>query len=191
MSYASQKGYKGEREVAEFLTNVFKQWGFKFMRIGGTEKNKKIFAGDVVLDYRTDKEQNCVLRDYYIEVKKQGIFAGDVVLDYRTDKEQNCVLRDYYIEVKKQGKPNVFADYEKAKDDAEYWNKKGAIMFVIKSEKGKFDNKKIVVLDWQIFAQLVIKSEKGKFDNKKIVVLDWQIFAQLIKDLQYYYDPNK
>lgn len=135
MSYASQKGYKGEREVAEFLTNVFKQWGFKFMRIGGTEKNKKIFAGDVVLDYRTDKEQNCVLRDYYIEVKKQG-------------------------------KPNVFADYEKAKDDAEYWNKKGAIMFVI-------------------------KSEKGKFDNKKIVVLDWEIFAQLIKDLQYYYDPNK
>lgn len=72
MSYNSYKGYKGEKEVAEFLTNTFKEFGYKFVRVGGTERNKKFLAGDVVLDYNTDPDNICVLRPYFIEVKKHS-----------------------------------------------------------------------------------------------------------------------
>lgn len=131
MSYNTYKGYKGEIEVAEFLNKVFKEFGYKFVRVGGTEKNKKFLAGDVVLDYRTDPQEICVLRPYYIEVKKHS-------------------------------RPEVFNAAQKAKDDAESWNKLGYILFITKSPKGEY-----------------VKPQR-------IVVMEWETFGQIIKDFQCY-----
>lgn len=71
MSYASEKGANGEREAAGYFSDVFAPQGYKFVRIGGAERNKKFLHGDVVLDHRTDKDSRCFLRDYFIEVKKR------------------------------------------------------------------------------------------------------------------------
>lgn len=135
MSYNSYKGYKGEKEVAEFLSHTLKDFGYKFVRIGGTEKNKKFLAGDVVLDYRTDPENRCVLRPYYLEVKKQS-------------------------------RPDIFNSAQKAKDDAEAWNKLGYILFIIKSPKGEYVR------------------------PQKLVVMEWETFGQIIKDLQFYEEQS-
>jgi len=139
MSYETAKGSSGEREVAEFLTNLFKDFGFKFVRVGGAEKNKKILAGDVVLDYRTDPNRICVLRNYYLEVKKQA-------------------------------RPNIWADARKAQDDAEWWGKRGYILFSIKSAKGEHIN---------------------QYNAEKLITMSWQTFSNLIKDLQNFYGSQE
>lgn len=71
MSYSTSKGGDGERECSEFLNEVFKEFGFKFFRVGGAERWKRTLAGDVVLDAKTDPNGLCVLKPYYIEVKKR------------------------------------------------------------------------------------------------------------------------
>ena len=72
MAYANAKGSDGEREFAGFLTSVLASYGFKFVRIGNTEKGKKLLHGDVILDYRTDPKELCFLRNYFLEAKKRG-----------------------------------------------------------------------------------------------------------------------
>ncbi len=72
MSKASYKGYKGEVEFAELLIDIFKNWNYEFVRRGGQERFKKIHAGDVVLDPRTDKNEKCFLRNYFLEAKKHA-----------------------------------------------------------------------------------------------------------------------
>lgn len=72
MSYASAKGSDGEREFAEFLTNALGRFGYGFVRIGNAEKNKKLSNGDVIIRPGTDRNSNCFLKDYFLEVKKQA-----------------------------------------------------------------------------------------------------------------------
>ena len=72
MSYASRKGYDGEVEMASYLNQVFSPFKFRFVRIGGIERNKKMLVGDVVLDHRTDPKELCFLRQYFLEAKKRS-----------------------------------------------------------------------------------------------------------------------
>ena len=72
MSYATKKGYDGEVELAEFLTDIFSQQGFEWFRVGGVERNKQTLAGDVCLKDSTDPDRECVLRDYLFDAKKQA-----------------------------------------------------------------------------------------------------------------------
>jgi hypothetical protein len=72
MSYASKKGWQGQNEVKDFLESIFKEFGFKFYNVTGSEKNKKVMAGDVVLDFKSDPDNLCLLEPYFLEAKKQG-----------------------------------------------------------------------------------------------------------------------
>lgn len=72
MSYSGSKGAGGEREWAEFLSVTFKEFGHRFIRIGNTEKNKKLSNGDVIVDPRAPKGRGNVLHDYFLEVKTRA-----------------------------------------------------------------------------------------------------------------------
>ena len=126
MSYATQKGYHGEVEVADFLSKTFSYSGFQFMRVGGPERAKRVFAGDVVLNPKTSKDH------------------GD-----------GCILKDYFIEVKRQGHINFWGDTDKARDDAKWHGKRGYILFALLHSKGEHAAKKLVAMDWSVFASIM------------------------------------
>lgn len=103
MSYASEKGAAGEREFASFLNNVFHDHGFSFMRIGGTERNKKVLHGDVVLDTRTDKNGFCVLKHYFLEAKKRKTINLWDVLEQTEKKADELYKHGSIIYAIRQG----------------------------------------------------------------------------------------
>jgi hypothetical protein len=72
MSYASKKGWQGQKEFKDFLDKLFEPQGFQFISITGSEKNKKLAAGDVIIRQNTDPHNLCVLSDYFLEAKKQA-----------------------------------------------------------------------------------------------------------------------
>lgn len=72
MSYSSKKGLDGQYELRNFLNELFANYGYEFISISGSEKTKKLAAGDVILKERTDPERLCVLSDYFLEAKKQA-----------------------------------------------------------------------------------------------------------------------
>jgi hypothetical protein len=129
MSYSSSKGYDGEVQVADFLSKTFAYSNYQFMRVGGPERAKKVFAGDVVINPSTSK-----------------------------DRGEGCILKDYFIEVKKQGHINFWADTDKARDDAKWAGKRGYILFAILSERGVHTGvapKRLVAMDWSTFASII------------------------------------
>lgn len=64
MAYANRKGKKAEIESAKFYSKIT---GFKVVRVGNVEKNKKIMHGDNVVI--NDPDRKCVLSDYFLETK--------------------------------------------------------------------------------------------------------------------------
>lgn len=127
MAYANRKGYEGEKETEAFLNSFLSPLGFKFMRVGGTERNKRVFAGDVVLNPRA------------------------------TSSKTPCVLSDYFLEVKKRGTIDIWGTTDKAREDAEWWGKRGYILFATLQRKGEVGKggKKLVVMDQSTFERLV------------------------------------
>lgn len=67
MSYASHKGYIGERNLEAYLDSVFKEFGYTFERRGGQERFKKTQAGDVV-----PVKKGCLLDNYFLESKRKA-----------------------------------------------------------------------------------------------------------------------
>lgn len=135
MSYATKKGYDGEKEVERLLTGALDPFGFVFMRMGGTERNKKIIGGDVALNV--------------IESGKKGRLAGD------------CVISPYYLEVKKRASINIPMVLEKAERDAALWGKRGAIVFCIFQPKGK-RGKRSVVCSFEVFKEIIAYAQQGR-----------------------------
>jgi hypothetical protein len=76
MSYASKKGYEGQYELRDLLNDALEEFGYRFASIGGTERSKKLLAGDVVLLKASDPHNQCLLNDYYLEAKKHA--SGNV-----------------------------------------------------------------------------------------------------------------
>jgi hypothetical protein len=73
MAYANKKGYDGEVEFAKLLTDAHIGVGdFKFVRVGGVEKFKKVNAGDVVIIPSSDPYNLSFLRNYFLEAKKRS-----------------------------------------------------------------------------------------------------------------------
>jgi hypothetical protein len=70
MSYSTKKGYDAEKEIEQFLNSIFEPFGIKWARVGGTERNKKVLAGDVAIV--RGREKQCVLGNYLIEVKRHA-----------------------------------------------------------------------------------------------------------------------
>ena len=66
--YRKQKGANFERFIAQELTELFKEWGFKFYRSPSQER-WKTRSGDVNLLERTDPEGICIMRRYHLEVE--------------------------------------------------------------------------------------------------------------------------
>jgi len=126
MSYASAKGYGGEKEVEEFLDSIFRQFGIEWMRVGGVEKKKRVFPGDVVIDPR------------------------------RSKNGENCVLRGYLIESKKQASVHLWRDADKARDDAAWHGLGKYILFAQLQAKGeKVRGRKLAVMDWDTLGSLL------------------------------------
>lgn len=135
MSYATKKGYDGEKEVERLLTEALAPYGFVFMRMGGVERDKKIAGGDVVLNV--------------IESAANGRLAGE------------CVLAPYYIEVKKKAALSVPSVLEKAEKDAARWQKKAPLVFFILQPKGK-KGKRSVILSFETFKELIAYAQRGR-----------------------------
>lgn len=114
-AYANAKGAAGEREFAEFLTRALAKFGYTFTRVGGVEKSKVIFGGDVILSPKS------------------------------TNRDGDCVVAEYYLESKKHAHPSVYAIFRKAEDDARWWNKKGSISYVTKQARGEKGERIIVM----------------------------------------------
>ena len=87
MSYSTRKGYDGEVEFAEFLTDAMRPYGINFLRIGGTERGKKTLVGDVIVDKRTDPDGNCFLDKYFLESKRH---ASPVISNILEEAEANA-----------------------------------------------------------------------------------------------------
>jgi hypothetical protein len=139
MAYANDKGKAGDYDVRDCLNGAIGEaYGFHFERIGGTERSRKVFAGDVCL----------------------------VAKDCKSPPEE-CVLYPYFIESKKHAHPRVFEDAEKARDDARWHNKKGYILFTQKQAQGeKVRDNKLVCMDWSTFADLLIEIQGYRNDAK-------------------------
>jgi len=104
MGYVNYKGWEGETEFAKYLTDCFKGFKYKLVRIGGQEKNKKLLTGDVILDFRTDKKGKCLLKDYFLEAKKH---ADPNLFAIMKEAEKNASMygkRGAIVYVVKQGK---------------------------------------------------------------------------------------
>ncbi len=95
MGYSNKKGWIGQEEVKTFLENVFSQQGFKFFNVNGSERSKKVLAGDVIIDRKSDKNDECVLNKYFIEVKKMASPSVFSIIDKATDDARWWGLRDY------------------------------------------------------------------------------------------------
>lgn len=68
-------------EAAGYFSDIFSAQGFKFVRIGGPERQKKMLHGDIVLDLRTDDKKKCFVYPYFIEVKKRAKMDAFTVLE--------------------------------------------------------------------------------------------------------------
>lgn len=142
MGYSNDKGKSGEYKVADFLNEIFGEFNYPFIRFGGVEKNKKVFAGDVGLDPRCKNKESCILFPYFIESKKKANI-------------------------------NFWADAQKANDDAQWFNKRGYILFVQKQERGsKVGDRRLAVMSWETFGNIarelqgfIEENNKGR-DNK-------------------------
>ena len=87
MGYAQKKGYENEIEFAGYLDDIFKFDNFKFQRIGNAETNKMTLHGDVIIDSRTDRDEKCFLRRYFLEAK---CHAQPNLFDILTESEKNA-----------------------------------------------------------------------------------------------------
>jgi hypothetical protein len=138
MSYASQKGAIGDYSVMEFLNGIFTQFGFTFKRVGGAERTRKVFAGDVCL------------------VPSQS--ERDVKF---------CVLEPYFIESKRKENPRIFVDAAKARADAKWHGKRGYILFASKQARGsKVGEDEIVVMDRSTLEAILV--ELQGFKNEEL-----------------------
>ena len=132
MSYASAKGRKGQYEVRDFLDNLFKEFGFNFISISGSEKNKKIMAGDVLLNTKSDPYFQCLLGDYFLEVKNQA--QPNIFADLAKAQDDSYSWG-------KRG-PILFAIKQK------------------RGQFGPNASQKVVVMSWKVFA-FIIKELQG------------------------------
>jgi hypothetical protein len=129
MAYNNDKGRAGDYEVADALNQALGKFGFSFRRIGGSERARKVFAGDVCLIARES-----------------------------THDIDACILYPYFIESKKHAHPRVFEDAEKARDDARWHNKKGYILFTQKQAAGeKVGKNKLAVMDWETLMDILVE----------------------------------
>lgn len=127
MSYATHKGYLGEKELESYLTDLFREFGYEFMRVGGVEKQKKVFGGDVVINPRTSKGRG-----------------------------EDCVLQNILLENKRQANIRIWEDAAKARDDARWHGKHGFILFCQLQPKGeKINGRKLAVMDWETLGRLL------------------------------------
>ena len=130
MSYASKKGYRGEEDAAEFFNKLVGPQ-FHVCRIGGIEKRKTVYAGDVSL----------------VGYCKRHNFRA-------TADERDCYLSPYFIEAKNQANPRIWQDLVKAESDARVAQKAGVILYAIKTEKNQ-NGERIVVMRPEILARLL------------------------------------
>ncbi len=127
----------GEIETASFLNERLGNLGFEFIRVGGVEKTKKIFAGDIIVSPRSKKDA------------------------------RECVLFPYFLESKKRATVNFWELSDKARDDADSSGKRGYIMFVQKQAKGeKVRDRKLVVMDWHTLAALLVEIQGYRNEEK-------------------------
>ena len=123
MSYASDKGKIGDYSVQDFLNEIFNTFGYTFKRVGGNERTRKVFAGDICL------------------VPSQS--ENDV---------KACVLEPYFIESKRKENHRIFVDAAKARADAKWHGKRGYILFTSKQARGgKVGEDELVVMDRRTF----------------------------------------
>lgn len=121
MAYAQKKGWDGENEAASFFDSLVHP-NHHVCRIGGVEKAKHVYAGDVCL------VGHC---------KKHGFRAGDL--------DSDSVLYPYFLEVKNQARPNVWSDLAKAEDDASLAGKAGAIGYFIRTPRNTKGERLVVM----------------------------------------------
>jgi len=67
------------------------------------------------------------------EKNKISLF-GDVVIDKTTDRQSKCFLQRYFLEVKNHASPDLWAIMREAEENANKYNKHGAIAYVIKQK---------------------------------------------------------
>lgn len=121
MSYATYKGWSGEDEAAKFFDSLVAP-DHHICRLGGVEKQKHVFAGDVCIVGRCNKHQFFGQKDHH-----------------------DCALDPFFIEVKNQAAPNIWGSMLKAEDDAELANKAGVIGYFIKTPRNTKGERLVVM----------------------------------------------
>ena len=140
MSYATDKGKIGDYDVQEFLNGIFGGFGFTFRRVGGAERTRKVFAGDVCLV--PSQSQNNI---------------------------DACVLTPYFIESKRKENPRIFVDAQKARDDAKWHGKRGYILFASKQARGsKVGENELVVMDRSTFESFMVELQGFREDERSL-----------------------
>lgn len=91
MTKPYQKGRAFEEEKAREITQYFKDFGCKFIRIGGIEKHKITRLGDI-------GGRDC----------------------WKCGHQDYCPLREYFWELEFRDNPQVLRKWKKAMDDAQY-----------------------------------------------------------------------
>jgi hypothetical protein len=127
MAYSNQKGWQGQEEVKIFLEKIFKDFGIQFFNVSGSEKKKKVMAGDVVKNDKTDPMNKCVLAPYFIEVKKQASPNIFKCAEKAKDDAESWGKNDFILFVNKQ--------------------KRG--------ELGRNAGQKLVVMSWKTFGDII------------------------------------